>query len=125
MFRCTVSGDPTPQVEWSKGKWRKLTGDGRTRVYEDGAGHQVLELDGVGPKDAATYTVRIWNKFSEATCSATLIVTDKEEEAQDWKAQLKKMSVDCRGGVAGGVWVRGCGGGRVWEGVWVGPARPL
>ena len=42
------------------------------------------------------------------TCSATLIV--KEEEARDWKAQLKKMSFDCRGGVGGGRLERKWGG---------------
>jgi len=34
--------------------------------------------------------VTIENKFGSDTAPATLMVTDKEEDVQDWKAQLKK-----------------------------------
>ena len=90
-FRCRVDGDPTPTVEWSKGKWRKMTNDAKTRVFFDEAAEQyVLQMDQIKKPDAGTYTVTIENKFGSDTCPATLMVTDKEEDVLDWKAQLKK-----------------------------------
>jgi len=86
-----VDGDPTPTVEWSKGKWRKMSNDAKTRVHFDAAaGQHVLEMDQIKKADAGTYTVTIENKFGADSCPATLMVTDKEEDVQDWKAQLKK-----------------------------------
>jgi len=90
-FRCRVDGDPTPTVEWSKGKWAKKTNDAKTRVFFDQeAGQHVLEMDQIKKTDAGTYTVTIVNKFGTDTCPATLMVTDNADEVQDWKAQLKK-----------------------------------
>lgn len=94
VFRCRIDGEPKPKIEWSKGKWRKLTNDAKTRIYYDEAtGQHVMEIDNIKEKDGATYTVTISNEHGENTCSVTLIVTDKPEEAQDWKAQLKKTYV--------------------------------
>ena len=91
IFRCRVDGAPEPKVEWSKGKWRKMENNSKTRVYLDQeTGQHVLELDGIQSKDAGTYTVTISNEYGSDSCPATLMATDKEEEAQDWKAQLKK-----------------------------------
>jgi hypothetical protein len=91
VFRCRIDGLPTPTVEWSKGKWRKMTNDAKTRVfYDESSGEYVMEMDAIKKNDAGTYTVTIENKFGTESAPATLIVTDKEEEAQDWKAQLKK-----------------------------------
>ena len=58
-FRCRVAGSPTPTVDWSKGKWRKLTNDAKTRVRFDSETDQyVLEMDAIKKNDAGTYTVR-------------------------------------------------------------------
>ena len=40
-------------------------------------------------KDAGTYTVTISNEFGSDSAPATLMVTDNEEEAQDWQSSLK------------------------------------
>lgn len=62
-----------------------------TRVYfNEATGQHVLEIDNIKKKDAGTYTVSISNEFGSDSCPATLMVTDKEEEAQDWKSALKK-----------------------------------
>ena len=62
-----------------------------TRIFVDQAtNEQVLEMDKCKSKDAGTYTVTISNEFGSDNCSATLIVTDKPEEVEDWKAMLKK-----------------------------------
>ena len=94
VFRYRIDGEPQPTIEWSKGKWRKLTNDAKTRIYfDETTGQHVLEIDDIKEKDAATYTVTICNEHCEIACSATLIVTDKPEEVQDWKAQLKRTYV--------------------------------
>ena len=94
VFRCQVDAEPAPTVEWSKGKWKKMTNDEKTRVYFDQETSQhVLEMDNIKKNDTGTYTVTIENKFGTESCPMTLMVTDKEEDVQDWKAQLKKTSV--------------------------------
>lgn len=91
IFRCRVDGNPEPKVEWSKGKWRKMENNKKTRVYfDEESGQHVLEMDDTKSKDAGTYTVTITNEYGSDTCSVTLITTDKEEEVQDWKSALKK-----------------------------------
>ena len=91
MFRCRIDGDPKPKVEWSKGKWQKLTNSAKTRVfYDEESDEHVIEMDATKKNDAGTYTVTIENKFGTESCPATLMVTDKEDEALDWKDQLKK-----------------------------------
>ena len=90
IFRCRIDGEPKPKVEWSKGKWRKLSNNKTTRVYHDDATNQeVLEMDNIKSKDAGTYTVTITNEYGSDSCPATLMVTNNVEEVQDWKAQLK------------------------------------
>ena len=42
---------------------------------------------------AGTYSCTISNEYGSDACSATLIVTTSEEEAEDWKAQLKKTII--------------------------------
>lgn len=94
IFRCIIDGDPTPKIEWSKGKWKKIEKSATTRLFVDEAtSEQVLEMDKCKSKDAGTYTVTITNDFGSDSCSATLIVTDKAEEVEDWKAHLKKTLV--------------------------------
>lgn len=78
-------------MEWSKGKWRKLQNNTSTRIFKDEETEQdVLEMDNAKKKDAGTYTITISNEYGSESCPATLMVTDKAEEAQDWVAQLKK-----------------------------------
>ena len=60
---------------------------------DESSGEYVAEMDGIKKNDAGTYTVTAVNKFGTESAPATLMVTDKEEEAQDWKSQLKKTSV--------------------------------
>jgi len=68
-----------------------MTNDAKTRVFfDDEAGQHVLQMDQIKKTDTGTYTVTVENKFGTETCPMTLMVTDKEEDVQDWKAQLKK-----------------------------------
>ena len=68
-----------------------MTASKVTRVYYDETAQQhVLEMDNIVKKDAGTYTVTISNEYGSDDCSCTLMVTDKPEEAEDWKAALKE-----------------------------------
>ena len=96
VFRCQVEGSPAPTVEWSKGKWRKLTNDAKTRVFfDEELHHHVVEMDGIKKTDTGVYTVTIENKFGSDSAPATLMVTDKADEVTDWKSQLKKTYALC------------------------------
>ncbi len=78
-------------MAWTKGKWRKLENNTKTRVFfDEKTGEHVLEMDEMKNKDAGTYTVTITNEHGSETAPATLMVTDQVEEAQDWQASLKK-----------------------------------
>jgi obscurin-RhoGEF protein len=89
-FRCVVDGEPTPKLEWSKGKWMKLTHGGHNKLSYDATTKQhILIISDIKSKDAGTYTVTATNEHGSVQAPATLMVTDKEEEVADWKAALK------------------------------------
>lgn len=68
----------------------KLQDGGRNRVFfDESTGEYVLQMEGIKPKDAGTYTVTATNEHGTEQAPATLMVTDKLEEVVDWKAQLK------------------------------------
>ena len=91
MFKCRVDGEPTPKVEWTKGKWRKMENAGPIKVWYDAETDQhIMEMADTKTKDAGTYTVTVSNEHGSDAAPATLMVTDKEEEVTDWKAALKK-----------------------------------
>lgn len=94
VFCCRIDGDPIPKVSWSKGKWRKMENTTTTRVfYKEPNDQYTLEIDNIKKKDAGTYTVTLNNEFGEESTSVTLIVTDKPEEAEDWKSSLKHTEI--------------------------------
>ena len=92
-FHCIVDGEPTPKVEWSKGKWMKLQDGGRNKVYfDENTKEHILCISDIKPKDAGTYTVTATNEHGSEQAPASLMVTDKMEEVVDWKSQLKHRS---------------------------------
>lgn len=48
-----------------------------------------MEITDIKRKDAGTYLVKATNEHGSSDAPATLIVTDKPEEAEDWMAKLK------------------------------------
>lgn len=48
-----------------------------------------MEIADIKRKDAGTYLVKATNEHGCSDAPATLIVTDKPEEAEDWMAKLK------------------------------------
>lgn len=90
-FRCKVDGEPKPKLEWSKGKWVKVTKGPKYDVFEDEAtGEHVFILKNTVTKDAGTYTVTATNEHGSQQAPASLIITNKEEDVVDLKSQLKK-----------------------------------
>lgn len=90
IFRCLIKGEPSPTVEWSKGKWAKLKPSERYNIFKDeNTLENVLEIKKIKKKDAGTYTVSASNEHGTEQVPVTLIVTSNPEEAEDWKAALK------------------------------------
>ncbi|KAJ8319891.1 hypothetical protein KUTeg_001478 [Tegillarca granosa] len=90
IFRCLVDGSPEPEIQWSKGKWNKIKDGGRFKVYKDEkTGEDVLEIADIKKKDAGTYQVTATNEHGSEAAPATIIVTDNEDDVQDWLAQLQ------------------------------------
>lgn len=90
IFKCLIKGEPSPTIEWSKGKWAKLKPSDKYDIYTDEkTGEAVLEIKDIKKKDAGTYTVTATNEHGAEQEAATLIVTSNAEEAEDWKAALK------------------------------------
>ncbi len=47
-------------------------------------------MDNIKKNDAGTYTVIATNTFGSEQCPATLMVTDKPEDMDDWAKSLKR-----------------------------------
>jgi len=74
IFRCHVTGDPRPSVEWSCGDWRPVMAGDRVRQYVDDDGSHVLELDDVRAADAGEYTVAASNELGSCSATVALVV---------------------------------------------------
>ena len=86
-----VDGEPKPTIEWSKGKWMKIKPNDQYQVYQDEATSEyVFKIKDVKSKDAGTYTVTASNEHGSEQCPASMMITTKAEEVNDYKSQLKK-----------------------------------
>jgi hypothetical protein len=97
-FVAVVEGDPTPTVEWSKGK-NILQDNNDIKIYYDQENDlHIMEISNCKPKDAGTYQVTAINEFGTDLAPVTLIITHNPEDVVDLKDQLKnrggRRSVD-------------------------------
>ncbi|XP_057331161.1 obscurin-like isoform X6 [Microplitis mediator] len=83
-FMIKVKGDPTPDVKFYKdGKLIDATNN-RVKIqtdedkYKSDKGFYELVIPDVQKQDAGTYSCTATNKFGEATCEATVSVTDEK-----------------------------------------------
>ena len=91
LFRCHIDGEPLPIAEWSKGKYRNLIVDDRTRISTDGKGLHALEIEDVKRTDAGVYTVTFNNQFGSVSCPVSLVVECQETIDPDWRSKLEEM----------------------------------
>jgi len=91
LFCCHVDGEPLPVANWSKGKYRSLTADERTRISMDGRGQHTLEIDDVRRTDAGVYTATFTNEFGSVSCPVSLVVDSPETIDPDWRSKLEEM----------------------------------
>ncbi|XP_018429586.1 PREDICTED: myosin light chain kinase, smooth muscle-like [Nanorana parkeri] len=77
-FRCKVSGEPKPRVEWFKEGSRVEEKDG-VEVREGSRIHS-LHLMSARPRDGGSYSCEITNRGGHQTCSWTLTVKRSQQE---------------------------------------------
>ncbi|XP_006119502.2 uncharacterized protein LOC102451731 [Pelodiscus sinensis] len=78
VFECTVTGSPTPQVQWFKEN-TCITADGRRYIVNDEKGNHSLKIKNVGHSDSGTYQCKAANSVGEAMCKCSLVVLDSQK----------------------------------------------
>ena len=94
IFRCHVTGEPRPMVDWSRDDRRPITASPdhhRVRQYVDTDGSDVTELDDARCSDAGEFTVSASNEFGACTATASLVVETSEDGAISRAAPLEDM----------------------------------
>ncbi|XP_024059815.1 titin isoform X2 [Terrapene carolina triunguis] len=77
VFECTVTGSPTPQVQWFKEN-TCITADGGSYIVTDEKGNHSLKIQNVGHSDSGTYRCKAANSVGEAICKSSLVVLDSQ-----------------------------------------------
>uniref|UniRef100_A0A667YYL5 Immunoglobulin like and fibronectin type III domain containing 1, tandem duplicate 3 n=1 Tax=Myripristis murdjan TaxID=586833 RepID=A0A667YYL5_9TELE len=86
VFKAVVTGDPKPQVNWTRAKG-EISEDNRFQSkYDESSGEYTLEIHKVSGADADTYKCFATNEYGKAVCTATLNVIEvgfKKEKAME------------------------------------------
>ncbi|XP_053900405.1 muscle M-line assembly protein unc-89-like [Malaclemys terrapin pileata] len=77
VFECTVTGSPTPQVQWFKEN-TCITADSGSYIVTDEKGNHSLKIQNVGHSDSGTYRCKAANSVGEAICKSSLVVLDSQ-----------------------------------------------
>ncbi|CAM4630245.1 unnamed protein product, partial [Lepidochelys olivacea] len=77
VFECTVTGSPTPQVQWFK-EHTCITADVGSYIVTAEKGSHSLKIQNVGHSDSGTYQCKAANSVGEAICKSSLIVLDSQ-----------------------------------------------
>ena len=86
---CAFKGDPEPTVTWML-KGREIKTDKRYKItFDKESDSSILEIEKCKESDEGTYQVTIKNIHGSETAPVTLMVTEKAEDVQDYKALLK------------------------------------
>ncbi|KAG8183020.1 hypothetical protein JTE90_017107 [Oedothorax gibbosus] len=81
-LECKVSGDPLPEIKWTKDGQEVSDDDPNIRKCQLPSGEVALVLGKCRPEDAGNYTCTASNKHGDKSCSAPLNVIGKEVEGQ-------------------------------------------
>nr|XP_046254095.1 basement membrane-specific heparan sulfate proteoglycan core protein isoform X3 [Scatophagus argus] len=81
-FRCTVTGNPTPAIEWIGGPGNRMS---PRAVIRGGA----LTLTAVDPADEGDYTCKALNTHGEHTARVSLVVQKSKPSSQGTQPQVQ------------------------------------
>uniref|UniRef100_A0A8C9VI80 Uncharacterized protein n=1 Tax=Scleropages formosus TaxID=113540 RepID=A0A8C9VI80_SCLFO len=96
FFKAVVTGDPKPQVTWTRAKREMLDLEKFQNKYNSITGEYILEIHKVCGEDADTYKCFAVNEFGKAVCTATLNVIEgvHVNQAVCEKPEKKQAGVD-------------------------------
>uniref|UniRef100_A0A9J8DLG7 Ig-like domain-containing protein n=1 Tax=Cyprinus carpio carpio TaxID=630221 RepID=A0A9J8DLG7_CYPCA len=80
-FQYRVTGTPFPDVQWFKSK-SQIKSSQTCSVVSNPDGTGFLIMNNIQQSDSGLYTCKAVNPFGEASCSAELIVSMKEEATE-------------------------------------------
>ncbi|GFY50994.1 obscurin [Trichonephila inaurata madagascariensis] len=81
-LECKISGDPIPDIKWTKDGNEVSDDDPNIRKRQLPSGEVALVFDKCKPENAGDYTCTATNKHGEKSCSAPLKVISKDIEGQ-------------------------------------------
>ncbi|GFR06110.1 obscurin, partial [Trichonephila clavata] len=81
-LECKISGDPIPDIKWTKDGNEVSDDDANIRKRQLPSGEVALVFDKCKPENAGDYTCTATNKHGEKSCSAPLKVISKDIEGQ-------------------------------------------
>uniref|UniRef100_A0A8C4YJZ0 Ig-like domain-containing protein n=1 Tax=Gopherus evgoodei TaxID=1825980 RepID=A0A8C4YJZ0_9SAUR len=92
VFECTVTGSPTPQVQWFKEN-TCITADGRSYLVTAEKGSHCLKIQNVGHSDSGTYRCKAVNSVGETICKSSLVVLDSQRALASWNITSLTLSL--------------------------------
>ncbi len=88
---CIVKGDPQPLMTWSLKNKELQNNDNKYHSYYDEIlDAYFLEIKNVANSDKGTYQASAKNQHGESHAAVTLMITDKQDEAVDYKSMLRR-----------------------------------
>uniref|UniRef100_A0A667YYL9 Ig-like domain-containing protein n=1 Tax=Myripristis murdjan TaxID=586833 RepID=A0A667YYL9_9TELE len=92
VFKAVVTGDPKPQVNWTRAKG-EISEDNRFQSkYDESSGEYTLEIHKVSGADADTYKCFATNEYGKAVCTATLnVIEGKSYNAATDPSEFRKL----------------------------------
>ena len=80
---CRIAGNPTPEIQWYKGKWGKLAAVGRISIgFNVQSGVSTLNIKKVQKPDKGLYRCVATNKNGSAEAEFTLNVCEKQQAVE-------------------------------------------
>ncbi|KPP67541.1 immunoglobulin-like and fibronectin type III domain-containing protein 1-like, partial [Scleropages formosus] len=94
FFKAVVTGDPKPQVTWTRAKREMLDLEKFQNKYNSITGEYILEIHKVCGEDADTYKCFAVNEFGKAVCTATLnVIEGLTNDLAEFRKMLRKRAV--------------------------------
>lgn len=89
ILGCSFDGDPKPNITWSF-KNKEIKNDGKQKItYDENSNSSILEIEKCSKVDEGTYVATIKNIHGSESAIVSLVITENEDEVQDYKSFLK------------------------------------